>query len=258
VQRLLVTGGYGYLGREVVRLASETGWDVRATWWRTPPSGAADWVQADVRDRQAMKHAADGMDAVVHTAYVQSEADVIVDGTAAVAEAAHGKRFVHLSSDIVFDGTRGRYREDDPPSPINPYGRAKTEAERLASKIHGAPAIVRTSLIYGGAEPGPQERLAREATRFFVDELRSPVQVVDLATAIVELLPLDTSGPLHLAGADDISRYDFAVLLGADPDRIEGGPTTPDRCPNVTLDSSYAASLLGTRLRGVYEVLSGS
>jgi dTDP-4-dehydrorhamnose reductase len=254
----LVTGGYGYLGREVVRLASDAAWDVRATWWRTLPIGAADWVQADVRDRDAMKHAADGMDAVVHTAYVQSEADVIVEGTAAVAQAAQGKRFVHLSSDIVFDGTRGHYREADPPSPINEYGRAKAKAERLASAIHEAPTLVRTSLIYGGVDPGPQERLAREAKRFFVDEFRSPVQVTDLAAAIVELLALDVSGPLHLAGSADVSRYDFAVLLGADPDRIEGVPTTPDRCPNVTLDSSYAASLLRTRLRGVYEVLSGS
>lgn len=252
----MVTGGCGYLGREVVRLAREKGWDVRATWWRTPPNGDAEWVRADVRDREAMRRAADGVDAVLHTAYVQSESDVIVEGTAAVAEAAKGKRFVHLSSDIVFDGTRGRYTEHDPPSPINDYGRAKTEAEVLATTLHGAPTLVRTSLIYGGAEPGPQERLAREATRFFVDELRSPVQVTDLATALIRLLPRDVTGPLHLAGADDVSRYDFAVLLGADPARIEGVPTTPDRCPNVTLDSSYGTELLGVRLRGVYDALS--
>jgi dTDP-4-dehydrorhamnose reductase len=204
-----------------------------------------------------MLRAADGVDAVVHTAYVQSESDVIVRGTAAVAEAAKGKRFVHLSSDIVFDGTRGRYTESDPPSPINEYGRAKAEAERLAVELHGAPTLVRTSLIYGGAEPGPQERLAQSATRFFVDEFRSPVQVTDLALAILEVLGLEVQGPLHIAGADDISRYDLAVLLGADPASIEGVPTTPDRCPNVTLDSSHAASLLATRVRGVYEVLSG-
>jgi dTDP-4-dehydrorhamnose reductase len=256
VERILVTGGYGYLGREIVRVASAAGLQVRATWWRTPPSGPAEWVQADIRDRDAMLRAADGVDAVVHTAYVQSESDVIVRGTAAVAEAAKGRRFVHLSSDIVFDGTRGRYTESDPPSPINEYGRAKAEAERLAMDIHGRPTLVRTSLIYGGSEPGPQERLAREATRFFVDEFRSPVQVTELALAVLGVLALDVQGPLHLAGADDISRYDFAVLLGADPERIEGVPTTPERCPNVTLDSSYGTELLGVRLRGVYDVLS--
>jgi len=112
---------------------------------------------------------------------------------------------------------------------------------------------VRTSLIYGGVEPGPQERLAREGTRFFVDEIRSPVHVADLADALLELIPLDVPGPLHVAGADDVSRYDFALLLGAQG--IEAAHTTPDRCPNVSLDSSRAQALLKTRLRGVYETL---
>jgi hypothetical protein len=52
-----------------------------------------------------------------------------------------------------------------------------------------------------------------------------------------------------------VNRFDFAVLLGADPYRIEPAQTTPDRAPDVTLDSSQAAALLQTRLRGVREVL---
>jgi dTDP-4-dehydrorhamnose reductase len=128
-------------------------------------------------------------------------------------------------------------------------------AERRVAAAHPAATIVRTSLIYGGEEEGPQERLARENCRFFVDELRSPVQVGDLAEAILELLPLDVPGPLHLGGADDISRFDFAVLLGADPAELEPARTTAERAPNVTLDSSRARELLSTRLRGVREVL---
>jgi dTDP-4-dehydrorhamnose reductase len=258
MQRLLVTGGCGYLGREVVRVAAEAGRQVRATWWRQPPLDLpADWVQADVRDPEAMRRAAEGMDAVVHTAYVQGEGvwDVNVEGTAAVATAAKGLRFVHLSTDLVFDGTRGRYREDDQVAPVGTYGRSKAAAERCAMDIHGYPTIVRTSLIYGGREPGPQERLARTGTRFYVDEIRSPVQVSDLAMAIHGCLDMDIHGPLNMAGADDVSRYEFAVLLGADPARIEKAHTTPDRAPDVSLDSSRAARLLSVPLRGVYEVL---
>jgi dTDP-4-dehydrorhamnose reductase len=233
---------------------------VRATWFERPPQTGGDWVRLDVRDPAAVRDALVGVDAVIHTAYRQfgDVAATNARGSAVVAEAAAGRRLVHVSSDVVFRGDRGRYREEDEPGPVNEYGRSKAEAERLVAAADPDATIARTSLIYGGAEPGPQERLAREHTRFFVDELRSPVQVGDLAEALLEVLGLDAPGPLHLGGADDVSRFDFAVLLGADPARLEGARTTPDRAPDVTLDSSRAAGLLATRLRGVYEVLRSS
>jgi dTDP-4-dehydrorhamnose reductase len=257
MQRLLVTGGCGYLGRELVARAAAQGWAVRATWFERPPPEGGDWVRVDVRDEAAFAEAVDGVDAVVHTAYRQGERewDINVVGSAAVARAAARCRLVHLSTDLVFSGEHGGYREEDEPAPVNSYGRSKAEAERRVAAAHPAATIVRTSLIYGGAEPGPQERLARENRRFFVDELRSPVQVGDLAQAILELLPLDVPGPLHLGGADDVSRFDFAVLLGADPAKLEPTRTSAERAPNVTLDSSRARGLLSARIRGVREVL---
>jgi dTDP-4-dehydrorhamnose reductase len=249
---LLVTGGTGYLGRELVRIAPTFGWQVRATCRTQEPRREAEWLRLDVRDAEAVRVAAAGVDAVVHTAYRQGE-----DAwSAAVAAAARGSRLVHLSSDVVFDGTRGGYVEETVPAPVNAYGRSKAEAERRVADLHPEAAIVRTSLIYGGREPGPQELLARTGARFFVDEIRSPVQVEDLARAVLEIVELDHAGPLHVAGSDDVSRFDFAVLLGADPARIEAARTTPDRAPNVSLDSARARSLLRTKLRGVREVLA--
>jgi dTDP-4-dehydrorhamnose reductase len=258
MQRLLVTGGCGYLGRELVARAPEQGWTVRATWLEQAPSGEAEWARVDVRDEIAVRAALDGVDAVVHTAYRQDVDpwEVNATGSDVVARAAAGRRLVHLSSDLVFRGDRGRYREEDEPDPIGEYGASKAEAERRVAAAHPSATIVRTSLIYGGDDPGPQERLARENRRFFVDEFRSPVQIGDLAEGILELLALDVSGPLHLGGADDVSRFDFAVLLGSDPAQLERANTTPDRAPNVTLDSSRAQALLTTRLRGVREVLA--
>jgi dTDP-4-dehydrorhamnose reductase len=255
----LVTGGCGYLGRELVARAPERGWTVRATWLNQPPRGEAEWLRVDVRDADALAAVANGVDAVVHTAYRQSDGAWAVNpvGSEAVARASRGRRLIHLSTDIVFRGDRGRYREDDEPDPLNEYGRSKLEAERRVVSLHPEATIARTSLLYGGSEPGPQERLVRESTRFFVDEIRSPVHVGDLADAILELLELDVPGLLHLGGADDISRFDFAVLLGADPARIERTHTTRDRAPNVSLDSSRARGLLESPLRGVYDVLGG-
>jgi len=259
MRRLLVTGGCGYLGSEVVRRAQSHGFDVVGTWWQRPPEGLPGaWHRVDVRDAAAVAGLAAGVDAVVHTAYRHGGDDewsTNVDGSAAVAVASAGRRLVHLSSDLVFDGLRGRYTERDGPAPVNAYGRSKAEAERRVAALHPEATIARTSLIYGGAEPGLQERLAREATRFFVDEIRSPVQVGDLADALLELLLLERPGPLHVGGADDVSRYDFALLLGADPNGIEGARTPPDRAPDVSLDSSHAAGLLATRLRGARAVL---
>jgi dTDP-4-dehydrorhamnose reductase len=257
METLLVTGGMGTLGRRLVQLAPDRGWSVRATWWRREPDLDADWVRTDIRDADAVAEAVDGVDAVIHTAYVQGGAeewDTNVVASELVARAAAPRRLIHLSSDIVFDGTVGHYREEDTPAPVNAYGRSKAEAELRVADSHPGATIARTSLIYGITD-GPQERLAREARRFYVDELRSPVHVDDLASALLELLPLETPGPLHVAGADDVNRFDFAVLLGADPYRIEPAQTTPDRAPDVTLDSSQAAALLQTRLRGVREVL---
>lgn len=255
---LLVTGGMGLLGRRLVQLAPGQGWSVRATWWRRVPEGDADWVQADIRDAEAVARAVDGVDAVIHTAYRlggDDEWETNVAGAELVARVGAPRRLIHLSTDVVFDGTLGRYREEDVPAPVNAYGRSKAEAELRVANVHPAATVVRTSLIYGTSD-GPQEQLAREGRRFYVDELRSPVHVDDLASALLELLTVDAPGPLHVAGADDVNRYDFAVMLGADPSLIEPVQTTPERAPDVTLDSSQAAAMLRTRLRGVREVLT--
>ena len=259
-KRILVTGGAGYLGRELVHRSVRRGWDVRATWFtHEPVEVGVEWIRLDVRDEDAVRRAAAEADCVVHTAYRQAGPDLwttTVEGAEAVASAARTARLIHLSSDLVFDGVRGGYREEDEPRPVNDYGRAKAEAERRVAEAHPKALIVRTSLLYGGAEPGTQEQLVRSGhTDFFVDEIRSPVQVGDLAEALLELAERDDAGPLHLGGADDVSRYDFALLLGADATRIRARGTAPERAPNVSLDSSRARRLLRTRLRGVREVL---
>jgi dTDP-4-dehydrorhamnose reductase len=183
-----------------------------------------------------------------------------------------GARLIHMSSDALFDGERvGSYHERDDPSPITPYGAAKAAAERLVAEAHPAALIVRTSLIYGGIHPGPHEQLVLDAlsgqadVAFYTDELRCPITVGDLAAALLEVAPTDRAGRLHMAGADVVSRYEFAWLVAAahrqDPARLRAAAsaTSDVRRPrNCALDSSLAGQLLRTRLRGVREVLSQS
>jgi dTDP-4-dehydrorhamnose reductase len=264
VRRLLVTGGSGYLGSELVRRAAAAGFEVRA-----PSHG-----ELDVRDANAVARAAVGCAAVVHTAYVQDGPGAwptIVDGSEAVACAAAraGARLVHLSTDLVFDGrSSAPYREHDEPRPLIPYGEAKLEAERRVLAALPGAVLVRTSLLYGGPRPGRHEQRVLEVLDgradigFFVDELRSATHVGDLAAALLELVELDVAGPLHVAGADGVSRLELARLLarswGRDPAGLGGAVSAGgDRPLDCVLDSSRAQTLLRTRLRGVREALGG-
>ena len=148
---------------------------------------------------------------MIHTAYRQDgegARETTVDGAGAVARAAAaavGARLVHMSSDVIFDGTKPTaYDELDPPSPITDYGRAKADAEHAVAEAHPGALLVRTSLIYGHGH-SRHERLALEAARgegelaFFDDEMRCPVAVDDLAAALLELVDRAESGVLNVA-----------------------------------------------------------
>jgi dTDP-4-dehydrorhamnose reductase len=255
---LLVTGGSGYLGSAVARRAGLDGWHVVATSYSQPGR------KLDVTEASAVRDLVEAVRprAIVHTAYRQGGPgawSVIVDGSRHIADAAHllDVRLVHLSTDVVFDGRLGRpYREDDAPSPLTEYGQAKTAAETAVRTAAPGSVIVRTSLMYGGPSgpPGKQERLAADlAATFYADELRCPVQVDDLAAALLELVELDVAGPLHVAGSDGLSRAEFAAML-ADRE-VLSAPAPPGRPLDCRLDSSHAGAMLRTRLRGAREVL---
>jgi dTDP-4-dehydrorhamnose reductase len=272
---LLVTGGSGYLGRALLRSAEPL---VVATHLTSPaaPAPGADWMRLDVRDAAAVEQAFAEVrpGAVIHTAYRQEEPDAWETnalGSANVARAAadSGARLVHVSTDLVFDGTATRpYTEEDEPTPATPYGRTKLEGEREVRAAHPDALVVRTSLMVGGGEPGRQERVVLAAARgesdiaFFDDERRSPVLVDDLAAALVELAGRREPGLLHVAGPEAVSRYELACLIatahGLERGRLRRGRLAGSgmqRPANCVLDSSRAQALLRTPIRGVSELV---
>jgi dTDP-4-dehydrorhamnose reductase len=250
--RLFITGLAGLLGGELAARAA--GWEIGGSvLQRASPFGG---VRLDVRDTAAVRDAVRGVDVVVHTAYRQDDESVTVEGAVTVARCAPG-RLIHISTDVIFSGALGRpLLESDVPDPVTDYGRWKARAEELVLRERPDALAVRTSLIYRGDGSTRHEQLARDpSVSFYDDELRSPVQVGDLASAILELASVDVSGPLHVAGADGLSRLDFARLI--EP-TARGGPRPPNRPGDCRLDSSRAQALLRTRLRGAREVLGGS
>lgn len=250
---LLVTGGTGYLGGELVRRAG----------------AAAEHPRLELLDPVTVRRGIEAVrpSTVIHTAYRQDDPRVNTGGSAAVAEAAAavGARLVHISTDLVFDGTkREPYTEDDEPNPLDDYARSKLEAERRVLDLHPDALVVRTSLLVGREQPGRQERAVLEAARgeremtFFEDEWRSPILVADLAAALLELAETEVKGILHVAGADAVNRHELACMIaaahGLSTELLRGGTIAEsglERAANCVLDSGRARALLDTALPGV-------
>jgi len=274
---MLITGGSGYLGRWVADLA-RVDWDVTATYTSKPGDLAnVMWQQLDVRDGDAVAALVGEIEpqVIVHTAALNpgqgnDYETVNVAGTANVANAAAatGAWLIHISTDMVFDGQRGSYSEQDSPNPLTEYGRSKALAEEAVVASGAGSAIVRTSLIYGWrptiarAAQWMLDALERgEIVRLWADEMRCPIWVESLAAAIVELSGLDHSGPIHIAGRQAMSRYDFGVALlnfhGNDrgPVFATSSPREQLRPRDCTLNCTLASRLLTTPLPGVDEVL---
>lgn len=131
---------------------------------------------------------------------------------------AHGTRFIHVSTDYVFDGSSDRpYREDDPTGPLTVYGESKLEGERQAIELNPDSVIIRTSWVYH--ETGKNFvktiiRLLDEKPYIGVvnDQIGSPTYAGDLAECIMKAA---TSGKLvpgifHFSNEGVISWFDFA------------------------------------------------
>jgi dTDP-4-dehydrorhamnose reductase len=187
-------------------------------------------------------------------------AQVNTRGTALLAELAErtGARLVLVSTDLVFDGERGNYREGDPPNPLSVYGRTKADAEATVLATNGN-AVARVSLLFGPSMWGTllgrpsffdttveALRTGRPVT-LFTDEWRTPLALTAAAESLIALVESDVSGLLHLGGPERLSRLEMGHMLaehlGASSESIiaarrEDVPSAEPRPRDTSLDSS--------------------
>lgn len=270
--RVLIIGGSGFLGTELVRQATAAGRETAATYHSRPGSApGASWHHVDLRVPRQIDEVLASLapDVVINATSGQSDWAVTADGSIRLAMAAtrHGCRLVHVSSDAVFSGARIHYDESCLPDPVTPYGAAKAAAESAVRLLAPTAAVARTSLIIGCCGSA-HERMVHDLAKgthdavLFTDTVRCPVHVEDLASALLELATSDRPGVFHLAGPDALSRHELGVLIahrdGLDPTRLPSGRRADSRIPgalDVRLDSTATQSHIATRLRGAREFL---
>jgi dTDP-4-dehydrorhamnose reductase len=157
-----------------------------------------------------------------------------VRGVQHVTHAANavGAKLVYFSSDYIFDGYDGPYREDAAANPLCEYGRQKVMAEHYVALNAPQSLIVRTTVVYGWERQGKNfiQRLrdtlsAGNTMRAPVDQIGSPTYAPDLARASVELVQRQATGAYHVVGSELANRYEFACeaarVFGLDETLIE-------------------------------------
>jgi dTDP-4-dehydrorhamnose reductase len=133
-----------------------------------------------------------------------------------------GAFMVYVSTDYVFDGSKGSYREEDEPNPINHYGYSKLKGEEAVKETLEQFCIARASVLYGPSPCVGKTNFAlwlidmlgkREKVNVLVDQYVSPTLSSNLAEMLNEVIERRLTGIYHLSGATRVSRYEFARKL---------------------------------------------
>lgn len=260
---ILVVGANGMLGRDLMALLGDRARGVDIDAIDITDLQSTERVVRTLHPSVVVNCAAytdvDGCESNVETAM-----QVNGEGVAYLAMATRetGARLVQISTDYVFDGSKGGpYLEDDLPHPLSLYGESKLAGEMNAA-FNPEHLIVRTQWLYGLHGRNFVEtmlRLAGERNELDVvdDQLGSPTWTVDLAGAIVALIDSGCTGIYHAANAGSCSWNEFAraIFEEAGLEILVRGMTTeqlnrPARRPlHSTLDCSKLERDTGFRLQ---------
>ena len=177
-----------------------------------------------------------------------------------LAEICHAKaaRFIHISTDYVFDGEkREPYTEEDETRPISVYGASKREGERLALEANDRALIVRVSWVFGPDRPSFVDWAIKQArehdeVKAIADKFATPTYTLDLAQLLKPLFTnANATGLLHLANTGECSWQEYAQWA-LECCRAEGLPMKAHRVGATQLEEMKSF----TAKRPVYSVLA--
>lgn len=274
MKRLLITGASGNLGKPLSALAAAAA-DTTSIYYHHPSVGGGSAIQLDLRDTQEVSSVISDLkpEVIIHAAASERSIDMVETNRLAalnISRAAQdiGSRLIALSTDLVFDGTAPPYDEEAPPTPLSPYGRVKAENEQHFVTYHNC-LVVRTSLIYDLHPSNHQVRWLqamlgrKEQIPLFVDEIRQPIWVWNLATILLELADSSMRGILNVAGPQSLNRWEYGCTLlsamGHEPNSVAhpvyASQVAPQRPRDCTLNLTKARSILQAPLLDLEKAL---
>lgn len=241
--RILITGSNGLLGQKLVgALRSDPDVELIATSRgpdRSPDALGGRYQALDITSKEEVDRVFDDTrpDAVIHGAAMTNvdacETDPEtcrlqnITATQHLVDAAkrHGSHFIFVSTDFIFDGLDGPYREDDAAAPLSVYGHSKLEGERIV--LHAGLerwAIARTIIVYGIA-PGlsrsnvvlwAKSALEKgQPIKVVDDQWRMPTLAEDLADGCIRIAKRSATGIFNLSGPDGMSILELVQRVGA-------------------------------------------
>ena len=275
--RILVTGTQGQIARALLERGAAEGVAIEAlgrpVYDLLRPSRLAEAVEASGADVVVNAAAYTAVDKAESEPEIAAAINGAAAGEIAWAAALRAAPVIQLSTDYVFDGALGRpYREDDPLTPINAYGRSKLAGERAVAAANPRHVILRTAWVYspfGANFVKTMLRLGetRDTVRVVADQIGSPTSAFDIADAILAIARRLTTAPgdatsygvFHLVGSGEASWADFADAVFAEARRFGRAPVvvvpivtadypTPARRPaNSRLDTGKLQAVYGIR-----------
>lgn len=238
--KILITGSNGLLGQKLVKLlANKEGINLLATSKGDNRISSTDgflYKNLDITNEKEVESIFDEFvpDVVINTAAMTNVDacetnkelcwDLNVNAVKYQIKASekHQSHFIHLSTDFVFDGESGPYKEDDIPNPLSYYGESKFEAEKLVKNSNTKWSIVRTIIVYGIVEDMSRSNIvlwAKEALEkgspltIVDDQFRSPTLAEDLAMGCWLIAEKQATGIYHISGKDVMSIIDLVYRV---------------------------------------------
>ncbi|MCE2845610.1 MAG: SDR family oxidoreductase [Sphingobacteriales bacterium] len=234
---ILITGANGLLGQKLVlRLCTEANVVLFATGrgpCRIRSATGFTYLEADLLDKSTLERLFEEVrpDCVIHTA-AMTDVDACERDPAAcqlnntdcvrlLTELcnANGTHFIHLSTDFVFDGRNGPYREEDPIGPLSEYARSKAAAEEVVREAGIPWTIIRTMIIYGVTDDQQRSNVVLwtkrsleegKDIRVISDQYRGPTLAEDLANACATAALNTVTGLFHVSGREVLSILEIA------------------------------------------------